>query len=47
MELLIVHTFKDGANPPIEKFLSNRQIVKTFGNDLDGDFRGKAFLLKK
>ena len=45
--LMIVHTFKDGANPPIEKYLKNWQITKTFGSDLDSDFRGKAFLLKR
>lgn len=45
--LLIVHTFKNGANPPIEKHLSNRTVIKEFGCDLDGDFRAKAFLLHK
>jgi len=47
MELFIIHTFKDGANPPIERFLKDKQVIKTFGSELDGDFRGKAFLLKK
>jgi hypothetical protein len=45
--LMIVHTFKDGANPPVEKYLENWQITKTFGSDLDGDFRGKAYLLER
>lgn len=45
--LLIVHTFKNGANPPIEDQLIGYNIVKIFGSDLDGDFRGRAYLLKK
>jgi len=45
--LLIVHTFKDGANPPYEKTLLGWNVVKEFGSDLDGDFRAKAFLLVK
>ena len=45
--LLIVHTFKNSANPPIEDLLIGYNIVKIFGSDLDGDFRGRAYLLKK
>ena len=45
--LLIVHTFKGGANPPYEKYLEVWQTDKTFGSELDGEFRGKAFLLKR
>ena len=43
--LLVVHTFKNGANPPYEKVLSNWNIKREFGSGLDGDFRAKAFLL--
>ena len=45
--LLIVHTFKDGANAPYDKVLSEWKVEKEFGSDLDGDFRAKAFLLRK
>ena len=45
--LLIVHTFKNGANPPFEKILKKRKIKKEFGSPLDSDFRAKAFLLHK
>ena len=45
--LLIAHTFKNAANPPIEKYLENYCIVKTFGSSLDADFRGRCYLLKK
>ena len=45
--LMIVHTFKDGANPPVQKYLSGWKITKTFGSDLDSDFRGKAYLLER
>lgn len=45
--LLIVHTFKGGANPPYEKCLLGWKINKEFGSDLSGDFRAKAFLLTK
>lgn len=44
--LLVVHTFRNGANPPIEKYLEGRKIVGTFGSELDDDFRGKVFLLE-
>ena len=45
--LLIVHTFKNGANPPIESLLNGYNIKETFGSELDGDFRGKVFVLEK
>ena len=45
--LMIVHTFKDGANPPIDKYLDDYKIAKAFGSDLDGEFRGNAYLLEK
>ena len=44
--LLIIHTFKNGANPPIDKYLNSWNIVEAFGSELDSDYRGKAFLLK-
>ena len=45
--LLIVHTFKNGANPPIDKYLNGWNIVEAFGSELDRDYTGKAFLLIK
>ena len=45
--LLVVHTFKNGANPFIERILDGWNICKEFGSSLDGDFRAKAFLLEK
>lgn len=45
--LLVVHTFGNGANPPICDILDGYKIVETFGSELDGDFRGKAFVLEK
>lgn len=45
--LLIVHTFKDGANPPVDAILKDYHIVEAFGSALDGDFRGKAYLLRR
>ncbi len=44
--LLVVHTFKDGAHPPLGQWLDGWQTVRTFGSELDGDFRARAFLLK-
>jgi alpha-galactosidase len=44
---LIVHTFKNGATPPVEKHLENWKIHKEFGSSLDGDFRGKCYYLRK
>ncbi len=45
--LLIVHTFTDGANPPLDDLLVGYTVKETFGSELDGDFRGKAYLLTK
>jgi alpha-galactosidase len=45
--LLIVHTFKNTANPPINDLLDGYRIADAFGSELDGELRGKAFLLKK
>ena len=45
--LLIVHTFKNGANPPYEDILANWNVEKEFGSSLDGEFRAKAFLLRR
>ena len=45
--ILIVHTFKNGAKPPIEKHLENWKVQKEFGSSLDGDFRSKCYYLRK
>ena len=45
--LLIVHTFKNGANPPYKDILKNWNIKKEFGSNLDADFQAKAYLLEK
>lgn len=45
--LMVVHTFENGANPDIDKYLSGYNIIDTFGSELDGDFRGKAFFLRR
>ncbi|MBR3149544.1 MAG: alpha-galactosidase [Eubacterium sp.] len=45
--LLIVHTFKNGANPPLDGLLDGYTVTESFGSSLDGDFRGRAYLLKK
>lgn len=45
--LLIVHTFEDGANPPIDKLLQDWTIKESFGSKLDGDFRGIVLYLHK
>ena len=45
--LMIVHTFENGANPPVEKYLGGWQIAEKFGSDLNADFRGCAYILRK
>ena len=59
--LLIVHTFENGGELPVEiseEVVSirpsgysttgdNWKIKESFGSELDGDFRGKVFLLEK
>ena len=44
---LIVHTFKNGANPPIADLLEGYSVKEEFGSELDGEFRGKIFVLHK
>lgn len=45
--LIIAHTFANGANPPLEKYINGYNIISSFGSDLNADFRGKAILLNK
>ena len=45
--LLIVHTFKKGADPDLSSVLDGYTVTETFGSELNGDFRGKAFVLCK
>lgn len=45
--LLIVHTFKNGANPDLSKYLKGYKIKETFGSELNHDFRGITYLLEK
>lgn len=44
--LLVVHTFENGSNPPIDDLLSGYRIADTFGSDLTDDFRAKVLLLE-
>ena len=44
--LLIVHTFENGADPPVSRFLEGAEIIAEFGSEPDRDFRGKAYLLR-
>lgn len=45
--LLVVHTFENGANPPMNDILDKYLIADSFGSELTADFRGKVFLLKE
>ena len=45
--LLIVHTFEDGANPPVDDLLEGWSIKECFGSELDGDFRGRVMLMEE
>lgn len=45
--LLVVHTFTNGENPPIEKWMEGYHILKAYGDSLDGDFQAAVFLLEK
>lgn len=45
--LLVVHTLENGADPQIDDLLNGYETVETFGSELDGDFRGRAFLLHR
>ena len=44
--ILIAHTFGNGANPPVEKYLKNRKIKKEFGSSLDADFRSRCYIIE-
>lgn len=45
--LLIIHTFENGANPPVEKYTAGYDVISVFGSELDKDYRGKAYLLRR
>jgi len=45
--LLVVHTFENGANPPVTAYMKGYKAVKSFGSSLDGDFRGQVILCRK
>ena len=45
--LLVVHTFKNGANPPINKLLNEWSVKREFGSLLDGEFKAKVYWLTK
>ena len=46
-ELIVAHTFEGGANPPINKYLEGREVIESFGSNLDSDFRGCVMLLNR
>ena len=45
--LLVVHTFGGGANPPIGDLLAPYAVEDAFGSSLEGDFQGRAYLLRR
>ena len=45
--LLIVHTFEKGGNPPVEEYLEGYQTLDALGSDLDGDFQGRVYWLRR
>ena len=46
-ELLVVHTFENGANPDIDDLLEGKKIIDEWGSELSEDFRGRVFLMEK
>lgn len=45
--LLVVHTFHDGANPPVDGWMNGYRVLKKYGDALDGDFQAAVFLLEQ
>ena len=45
--LLVVHTFAQGANPPLADWLDGYAVEQQFGDALDGDFQARAMLLRR
>lgn len=45
--LLVVHTFKEGANPPVDKWTEQYHILEKYGDSLNGDFQAAVSLLGK
>jgi alpha-galactosidase len=45
--LLIVHTFENAEKVDIDKYIGDYRVKEAFGSELDGDFRGRAYLLEK
>ena len=38
--MLVIHTFENGANPPVNRLMDGWSEITRFGSALDGDFRG-------
>ncbi|MBQ7202504.1 MAG: alpha-galactosidase [Eubacterium sp.] len=45
--LLIVHTFENASAPDLTDILSEYEIKDSFGSELNGEFRGRAYLLQR
>ena len=45
--LFVIHTFKEGSNPPAAVLLNGYQIKKRFGSETDADFRGQVIWAEK
>ncbi len=45
--LLVVHTFENGKNPPLDEMIEGYKIKEEFGSKLDDDFRGRVYLLSR
>ena len=45
--LLVVHTFENGANPPIESAMREYTVKESFGSSLNDSFRGAVYFMSK
>lgn len=45
--LLTIHTFQDGANPPVARYTEGYTVTEAFGSQLDGDYQACAYILEK
>ena len=45
--LLIVHTFEKGGDPPIAEYLDGYEVLDALGSNLDGDFQGRVYWLRR
>lgn len=45
--LLVVHTFKNGAHPPVSEWTKGYTVIRHYGDELNEDFQAAVYFLEK